>query len=336
MRIVICYPIQKRHYEQIAATAPGHEIVDAGQQGIAAELFAADIYCGHAKVPVDWDGVVRQGRLQWIQSSAAGMDHCLVPSVIQSEVVVTSASGVLADQVAEHTIALLTGWCRNLPAFFRAQQTKVFVRQPTRDLHRSTVGIVGLGGVGRRLAQLLSGFNTRILATDLFPVDKPPEVEALWPAERLDEMASQVDFLVLCAPLNEATRGMIDARVLGRMKRFGVLANMARGPLVVQADLVQALESGHLAGAVMDVTDPEPLPPESRLWDMPNVIITPHVAGQSATRIDNMTRLFCENLRRWMQGGPLINRLTDKSLGFPIRDGKTPLWVDCLGNLKAI
>jgi D-3-phosphoglycerate dehydrogenase len=121
---------------------PEAEIVDAGQEQIAEELFRADIFCGHAKVPVDWDGVVRQGRLRWIQSSAAGMDHCLVPSVIDSEIVVTSASGVLADQVAEHTIALVTAWCRSLPAFLLAQQKKEFIRRPTRDLMRSTVGIV--------------------------------------------------------------------------------------------------------------------------------------------------------------------------------------------------
>ena len=103
---------------------PEAEIVDASQEQIAAEIFSADIFCGHAKVPVDWDGVVRQGRLQWIQSSAAGMDHCLVPSVIESEILVTSASGALADQVAEHTIALMTAWTRSLPTFFRASRRR--------------------------------------------------------------------------------------------------------------------------------------------------------------------------------------------------------------------
>ncbi len=333
MRIVLCYPVQPRHLEQIAAAAPaGAELVDAGQQRIAELLPTADIFCGHAKVPVDWDATVRGGRLRWIQSSAAGMDHCLVPSVIASDITVTSASGVLADQVAEHTIALLTGWCRNLPTFFRAQQQKVFVRQPTRDLHRSTVGIVGFGGVGRRLAQLLSVFRTRILATDMFPVDKPDYVESLWPAERLLEMAGLVDYLVLCLPLNQMTRHVANRQLFERMKRFSVLANMARGPLVVESDLVAALESGHLAGAVMDVTDPEPLPTTSPLWDMPNVMITPHVAGQSARRIDNMTCLFCENLRRYAAGEPLINLLVDKKQGFPLR-GTAPLWIDLADRL---
>ena len=161
MRIVLCYPVEPKHIAQIAAALPGAEIVNAGQERVAEELFAADIFCGHPKVPVDWDGVVRQGRLKWIQSSAAGMDHCLVPSVIGSDIAVTSASGVLADQVAEHTIALITAWGRSLPTFFRAQQKREFIRRPTRDLTRSTVGIAGLGGVGRRLAQLLAAFKVR-------------------------------------------------------------------------------------------------------------------------------------------------------------------------------
>ena len=326
MRIVLCYPVEPKHIEQIADAMPEAEIVDAGQERIADELFTADIFCGHAKVPVDWDAVVRHGRLRWIQSSAAGMDHCLVPSVIESDIVVTSASGVLADQVAEHTIALVTAWGRNLPTFLRAQQKKEFVRRPTRDLTRSTVGIVGLGGVGRRLARLLAAFDVRILATDMFPVDKPACVETLWPADRLDDLLAAVDAVILCLPLNGSTRGIINAAKLARMKPNTLLVNVARGALVVTDDLVAALETGHLAGAVMDVTDPEPPPPESPLWAMSNVIITPHVGGQSSWRIDNMTHLFCRNLRRWQRNLPLVNFLADKRLGFPIRGGGYPLW----------
>jgi D-3-phosphoglycerate dehydrogenase len=314
---------------------PEAEVVDAGQARIAEALFTADIFCGHAKVPVDWDGVVGRGRLQWIQSSAAGMDHCLVPSVVASNIAITSASGVLADQVAEHTIALVTAWCRNLPAFFRAQQRRDFARLPTRDLHGSTVGIVGFGGVGRRLARLMAPFRTRIVATDMFPIDKPDYVESLWPPERLDNLLSQSDVVVLALPLNQSTRGILDAKALARMKPAALLANMARGPLVVTGDLVAALEAHALAGAVMDVTDPEPLPPDNPLWAMPNVVITPHVGGQSITRQDDVTRLFCENLRRWKSAEPLINYLSDKKLGFPIRGRREPLWVDVVETLVA-
>jgi len=313
---VLCYPVEAKHVAQIAAAAPEAEIVDAGQEKVAIELPEADIFCGHAKVPVPWDDVVRQGRLKWIQSSAAGMDHCLVPSVIASEITVTSASGVLADQVADHTVALLTALLRSLPTFWEAQRKREFIRRPTRDLHRARIGIVGLGGNGRRLAEVLSVFRTTILATDWFPENKPTTVAELLPADALDSLLPRVDILILAAPLNDHTRHMIDARRLALLPRGAILINMARGPLVVENDLADAIESGHLAGAGVDVTEIEPLPPASRLWDLPNVIITPHVGGQSATRIDDMTNFFCDNLARYQAGRPLRN-LVIKELGFP-------------------
>ena len=321
MRIVLCYPVEAKHLAQIAAIAPGAELVDAGQARVAAEILEADIFCGHAKEhPVPWDEVVRRGRLRWIQSSAAGLDHCLTPSVVGSEIVVTSASGVLADQVAEHALALITGLLRGLPVFFRAQQRKEFVRRPTRDLHRATIGIVGFGGNGRRLAEVLRVFKGRIVATDMFPGDQPDYVDSLWPADRLDDLLAVSEIVILAAPLTDATRGMIDAAALARMKPDALLVNMARGPLVVESALIDALRSGRLAGAGLDVTEIEPLPVDSPLWTMPNVIITPHVGGQSATRIDDMTRFFCENLGRWQSGRRLLN-LVDKRLGFPIWGG---------------
>ena len=196
MRIVLCFSTKPRHVEQIASAAPDDEIVDAGQERIAEELFAADVFCGHAKVPIDWDGVVRQGRLRWIQSSAAGMDHCLVPSVIESDIAVTSASGRAGRPGgrAHHR----PGDCVvPQPAdVLPRQQKKEFIRRPTRDLTRSTVGIIGFGGVGRRLAQLLAPFDARMLATDMFPVDKPEGVESLWPADRFEEVLGLADFLV--------------------------------------------------------------------------------------------------------------------------------------------
>jgi len=316
MRIVLCYPLKDRHLEQIQAAYPEAELVDAGQERIAEELPSADIYCGHAKVPVPWDEVARQGRLQWIQSSAAGLDHCLVPSVIASSISVSSASGVLAKQVADQTMALLAGTLRSAPAFFRAQQKKEFLRLPTRDLHGARVGIVGLGGNGRVLAKVLKAFETTIIATDWFPEQKSDFVDELLPANALDEMLPRVDVLILTAPLNQHTRGMIDERRLRLLPKEAVLINVARGPLVVESDLVKVLKSGHLWGAGVDVTELEPLPAESPLWQLPNMMISPHVGGQRASRIDDMTQLFCENLRLFRAGEPFFNRV-DKTLGFP-------------------
>jgi len=324
MRIVLCYPVEPRHIAQLAAAAPQAELADAGQTRIAEEILHADVFVGHAKVPMPWDEVVARGRLRWIQSTAAGLDHCLVPSVVESDILVTSASGVLANQVAEHAMALLSGLIRSMPVFFRAQQAHEFVRRPTGDLHYSTIGIVGLGGVGRRLAELLAAFKVRILATDWCPVDKPEHVESLWPPERIDDLLSQSDTVVLCAPLNEHTRGMIDRAALAKMRPGSLLVNVARGGLVVIDDLVDSLRANHLAGAALDVVDPEPLPQDSLLWDLPNVVITPHVAGQSRRRVDDMTDLCCENLRRYIAGEPL-HKLVDKQLGFPLRHASPPL-----------
>ena len=189
----------------IQAVAPNAEVVDAGQERVAEELPSADIFCGHAKVPVPWDDVVAAGRLRWIQSSAAGLDHCLVPAVVDSSITVTSASGVLAYQVAEHALGLAIACTRRLPLFLTQQAAKEFVRRPTRDLTGATVGLVGLGGVGRRIAQVLEPFRCRILATDYFPVDCPPQVAHLGGPEQLHDMLSQVDILFLAAPLTPQT-----------------------------------------------------------------------------------------------------------------------------------
>jgi phosphoglycerate dehydrogenase-like enzyme len=318
-RIVLCYPVGPQHVSQIEAAVPQAEVIDAGQERIDRELLTADIFCGHAKVPVPWEDVVKQGRLRWIQSSAAGLDHCLVPAVVDSDITVTSASGVLADQVAEHTLAMLTGLLRSMPTYFRAQQKREFIRRATDDLHGKRIGIIGLGRNGRRLAEVLSQFRTEIVATDWFPVNKPAHVAELLPADAVDQILPRIDILILAAPLTSETRNMIDARRLAMLPKGAIVINVARGPLVVTDDLVDALESGHLAGAAVDVTQPEPLPPVSRLWDQPNVIITPHVAGQSHSRIDNMTNFFCNNLQRHFAGQPLVN-LVDKRLGFPFPD----------------
>jgi phosphoglycerate dehydrogenase-like enzyme len=326
MRIVLCYPIERRHYEQLCATVPGHEVVDAGQERIASELLDADIFCGHAKVPVPWPDIVRRGRLKWIQSSAAGLDHCLTPETIASEIMVTSASGLFADAVAEQTLALILGLLRGLPTFFRAQQKREFIRRPTRDLHLLIVGIVGLGGNGLRIAQVLRPFRTRIIATDVFPDERPDCVDCLWPADQLHRLLAESDIVILTVPLSAQTQAMIAGPQLARMKPGAILINVARGPLVVEKDLVAALQSGHLGGAGLDVTQVEPLPAESPLWDLPNVIITPHVGAQSQRRADDTTNLICENLRRYLAGRPLIN-LVDKRLGYPTpaaRRGEVP------------
>ena len=316
MRIVICYPVERRHLDQIQMAAPDAEVVNAGQERIDELLPSADIFIGHAKVPVNWDRVLDAGNLKWIQSSAAGLDHCLVPGVIVSDIVVSSASGLFAPQVAEQTFALLTGLLRGMPRFFRAEEKREFSRLPTDDLRGKTIGIVGMGGNGRMLAKTLSPWEVTLLGTDYYPIDAPKEVQRLMPADSLDTLLAVSDIVILTLPLNESTLGLFDDSKFEAMKTGSYLINVARGSVVQETALVRALESGKLAGAGLDVTEVEPLAPESPLWDDPRVMITPHVGAQSYRRVDDTTDLACDNLRRYLNGETPLN-IVDKKLGFP-------------------
>ncbi len=216
-----------QHIARIAAIAPDAEIVDAGQERVAIELLEADIFCGHAKVPVPWDDVVRKGRLKWIQSSAAGMDHCLVPSVIGSDITVTSASGVLADQVADHTVALLRRSAELAHVLGGARKARIHPPAnarfaPRTDRHRRT------RRNGRRLAEVLSVFRTTILATDWFPENKPARWRSCCPLTRSTHVAAGRD----SDPGRAAQRSHAahDRRSAARSVAAGaILINMARG-----------------------------------------------------------------------------------------------------------
>lgn len=318
MNIVLCFPVEDRHVAQIRKTAqPDYDVIDAGQERIAEFLPQADIFCGHAKVAVPWDEAVAGGRLKWIQSSAAGMDHCLVPSVIASDIPVSSCSGLFAPQVAEQTMAILFGLLRSMTIFHDAKQNKTFERRPTDDLLGKTVGIIGLGGNGRRIAETLYPFGVRLIATDQYPINKPDYVDELWPADQLHRLLSESDIVILCVPLNTDTHHLMSEDEFAAMKADAYFINVARGQAVEESKLVTALESGQLKAAGLDVTELEPLPESSPLWEMPNVIITPHVGAQSSRRVDVTVDFFCENLQLFRDGKRLQN-LVDKRLGFPI------------------
>ncbi len=317
--VVLCYPVEQCHLDQFHQALPDANIINAGQEHIAERIMDADVFVGHAKVPVPWDEVVAQGRLRMIQSSAAGLDHCLVPAVIDSKIPVCSASGLFANQVGEQTLALLLGLLRGLPTFFRQKLTKEFVRRPTDDLHGKRVGIVGLGGNGRRLVELLRPFETSIRACDYYPVRKPDAVEQLLPASELLQLTRWSEILILCLPLNDSTHKLISQEVIAALPDGAYLINVARGQVVDEEALIDGLQSGRLAGAGVDVTYTEPLPQDSRLWELPNVIITPHVGAQSARRVDDSTRFACQNLSRFFANQPLQN-IVDKRLGFPHPD----------------
>lgn len=315
MKIVLGYPAAPVHIQRIHSFCPTAEIELVDQDDLNARLPSADIFCGHAKVPIDWSAVVNAGRLQWIQSSAAGLDHCLVPAIIHSGVAVSSASGVFADSVAEQTMALLLGLIRRLHVFTAAWKNREFVRRPTDDLKGKTVCLVGLGGNGSRIAQVLRPFGVRILATDWFP-EANPAVDMVQAPDFLPKLLPQSDILIVTVPLTAATEHLIGESELAGLRAGSYVINVARGRVIDEPALIAALQAGHLAGAGLDVTYDEPPAVDSPLWEAPNLLVTPHVGAQSTVRMDRTTDLFCINLQRFLTGQRIFN-VVDKTLGFP-------------------
>lgn len=323
-RIVLGYPVTPEQVGRIAAVANGWQVVAADPARVGEELLSAGIFCGHAKVPVDWDQVVARGQLQWIHSTAAGLDHCLVPPVLASPIPVSGSSGLFADQVAEQTLALLFGVIRGLPAFFRAQQARTFERLPVDDLRLKDVLVLGCGGNGREICERLVPLARSVTATDLFPgAVETGGRYAVRPAEETDRLLSAADVVISVLPLLPETERYLDLARLSRIRAGGYLINVGRGRLVDEVALVGLLQSGHLRAAGLDVFAEEPPPADHPFWTMPNLLMTPHVGAQSATRYEDVTRLFLENLRRWLAGQQLINAV-DKKMGMPLPAVRLP------------
>lgn len=329
--IVLCYPAQQADIDRIQAAFPDDNVIASKQSDVAANLLKADIFCGHAKVPVDWDAVAQQGRLKWIQSSAAGLDHCLAPPVIESDIVVSGCSALFANQVAEQTLALLMGAVRRMPVFYQAQQARQFDRLPTDDLHGKSVGIVGFGGNGRRIAETLNGMVASIAVTDSFPDFEIPDFVNAHPAEAMDDLFSKCDVIIVTLPLTEQTHKCIGEEQFSKMKSGSYFINVARGSVVNQPALTAAITNQQIEFAGLDVVDPEPLPDTDKLWEFDNVIITPHVGAQSSRRIPITTELFCMNVDRFRNGKLLLNQV-DKQLQFPRPEHR--LSVDSMGQIK--
>lgn len=267
-------------------------------------------------------------RLRWVQIHYAGVDHLLNAPLLQKpEVQITTLSGAAASQVAEHALMMMLALGHHLPEVFNLQHRAEWPgdrweRLAPLELRESTVGIVGYGSVGREIARLLRPFGVTLLATKrdvMHPEDEgytrpglgDPTGDLftrLYPIQALASMLRGCDFVVICLPLTPATRGIINAEALAAMKRTAYLIDVSRGGVVDSAALLQALQERRIAGAALDVFPEEPLPAESPFWKLPNVIITPHIAGVSRHYMQRAVELFAENLRRYLSGGVLLNR----------------------------
>ena len=237
--------------------------------------------------------------------------------------VLTNAREVHGPVVAEHVIGLILAMAKKIPQAVRYQQKHVWAqdlvwsgRSRPRELAGATLGLVGLGSIGRHVAKLASCLGMQVVGVREHPErEKPQCVDEVFSTSLLNEMLARVDYLVLSPPLTPATRGLIARDQLSRMKPESFLINVGRGPLIEEGDLILALREQQIAGAALDVFEKEPLPPDSPLWDLENLLITPHTAGMTEKLWERHYALFAENLRRFFEGGQMLG-LVDKRLGY--------------------
>jgi phosphoglycerate dehydrogenase-like enzyme len=258
-------------------------------------------------------------RLRWVHSPAAGVGGMLFPAMRQSGVVLSNSRGMNAAAVAEHALMLMLAAARRLPEAVRAQADRRWIANELSglpSLRGRTLLIAGLGAIGRELAGMAGGLGMRIMATTRELARPVPDgVAEVRDPSALASLLPAADFVVLAAPLTAETRGMIGAAELALMKPSAWLVNVARGKLVDEPALVDALGRGAIAGAALDVVEHEPLSPGSPLWSMPNVILTPHVAGFRQDYWEAATELFAANLRRYLDGEAVAN-IVDKRAGY--------------------
>jgi len=315
MKIVIYDPMgfDEEYVARVQQTAPDAQVVNCTEEQLPQEIADAEVFFGFHSPEVFQNAA----KLKWIQTMSAGMEIFMVPELTERGLVICNASGIHAHPVTETAWALTAAVARGFATYFRHQHDHRWEFGPQYDLDEGTAGIIGMGGIGRRYARIAVAFGMRVVSVDLHLTEKPENVDELWPMDRLDELLKVSDVVLVACPFSSETYNLLDADQLSLMKPTAILVNIARGGIVNEEALSDALRNNRLAGAGLDVTETEPLPTDSPLWDVPNLIISPHGAGRSNHRMRRLTDLYCENLRRYLAGEPLKN-VIDQQKGYPV------------------
>jgi len=259
----------------------------------------------------------RAPRLKWVQTSSAGVDTLVGTELWQSDVILTTTSGIHVIPMREHVLGMMLMSVRHAPIYFVNKQDRVWKQHMPDQLCGKTLGVVGFGKVGEGIARAAKAFDMRVVATrrHVTKQETSAAVDTLYPADKLLEMLGKSDFVVVTVALTKETQKLIGERELRAMKPTAYIINIARGSVIDEAALTKALKEKWIAGAGLDVFEKEPLPQNSELWTLPNVIITPHVAGLMPDYNARAMEVFCENLRRYLAGQPLMN-VIDRIRGY--------------------
>jgi phosphoglycerate dehydrogenase-like enzyme len=332
MKLVIHPPVEPQRLARIREAAGSMAVVNAASEADAlAAMPEADAFFGKLTPAL----LQRATRLRWVQAPTASLEHYLFPALTAHPCQLTNMRGLYSDVIADHVFGYILCFARNLHTYLRQQMQgrwepvggeaarTSFAAGPgtvssidAGHLHLAdcTLGIVGLGNIGSEIARRGLAFGMRVIAVD--PVQtSAPEGVTLWPMDRLDELLGQSDFVVIAAPHTPQTVKLFDAARLAQMKRTAYLVNIGRGVIVDLQALVEALTRGTIAGAALDVFEIEPLPAGHPLWTLPNVILTPHVAGASPRVAERHLDVLRENIGRFTRGEALVN-VVDKAAWF--------------------
>jgi len=313
MNILVLNPLADRHIATITNAVPEATVV-------ASDIENASHYIADTDILVAWgfndirNLYTKAANIKWVHALSAGVEKLIFPEIQNSAAILTNSKGIHGIPVAEHVFAMILSFTRGLNLFVRQQIAKQWKRVPTDEIHDKTIGIVGLGSIGREIAKRAKCLGLRVLAVkremtnELF-------VDELYSPDRLGDMLANADFVVVAVPLTEETKGMFGLDQFALMKRSAYFINIARGAVVREADLITALEQKIIQGAGLDVFEHEPLAETSPLWAMSNVIITPHLAALSPYYLDRAIKLFAENLTRYALGREMFN-IVDKSKGY--------------------
>lgn len=307
--------------ERLSQEFPQVEVTQSDSyKGMEEKLRDAEVIFSSSLAPEQF-ALARN--LRWIHAPSAAVHDLLFPELVKSEVKLTNSREVHGPVVAEHVMALIFALAKKIPQAVRLQQKCVWgkgemwnQRIRPREIAGATLGLMGVGSIGGRIAKLASALGMRVIAVrEHVEKGRPEGVEAVFSPAQIGEMLKQSDFVVLAAPLVSTTERVMNEDRLARMKSEAYLINVGRGAQVDEAALIAALRSHRIAGAALDVFEQEPLPPDSPLWGLEDLLITPHTAGLTEKLWDRHYELFATNLRRYLAGEPL-SFLVDKQIGY--------------------
>ena len=302
--------------EKMLSEAAGAPIRLATSDELASSLAEADVLCSY-DIPAHLREVAP--RLRWLQVPGAGVDSLRSKGLLDSDsgIIITSASGIHATTICEYVFGSMLMFNWNWPQMVRLQSQHIWARSASwynlgrRELVGQTLGIVGVGSIGRQIAKLGHAFGMRVLGmrhSQPANGQADPDVDTFYTREQLHELLSQSDYVVLAVPLTPATEQLIGEAELRAMRPNAYLVNIARGRIIDEQALIRALKEEWIMGAGLDVTEEEPLPSDSPLYSIPNVILTPHISGHSVQYEQRLAELFADNLRRFRAGEALRNR----------------------------